>query len=102
MVHASDIDAASFEVRRKAKQTRAFERGPCVLVVPKDENKAMRYVTFLPHGGVTCVDAVLGDPCEANSRQLICYHSFSAKRRREINKKLRATIRAKKQGFKAA
>lgn len=97
MIKESDICLASFEVRRKAKQTRAFERGACVLVVPKDENKAMRYVTFLPHGGVTCVDAALGDPCEANSRQLTCYHCFSAKRRREINKKLRQTLKVKRQ-----
>jgi hypothetical protein len=101
MIRRGDIINASFDVRRRAKQARAFERGDHVLVVPFDKSKVMRCVSFMPNGQVLCQAYETGEICEANSYQNICYHAFSANRRREINKKRRQTL-AKKQGSKAA
>lgn len=103
MIHESDIPSASFDVRRKAKATRAFERGNVVLVVPNDESKVFREVHFLQGGWILCVDAGTGEPCEANSKgKRVCYHAFSAHRRREINAKRRATLARKRQEKRAA
>lgn len=97
MIHQSQIKEASFDVRLKAKRTRAFERGSVVLVVPHDESKAFREVVFLSGGGVLCFDAATSEPCQANSiGKRVCYHVLSAWKRREANRKRRATIAAKR------
>ena len=95
MIRKSEINSASFDVRRRAKATRAFERGDHVLVAPHDEKKVLRVVTFMPNGQVMCQAYESGIECEANSHQRVCYHVFSAARRREINRKRRATIKRK-------
>lgn len=96
MILASDIKGASFDVRRKAKATRAFERGDHVLVAPHDAEKALRVVSFLPTGYVLCCNATTGEQCEANSFRVVCYHAVAADRRREINAKRRATINGRR------
>lgn len=90
MISTNDIKTASFEVRSKAKQTHAYERGNRVLVVPKDEQKQIRLVEF--NGTtVTCVAFETGELCPANECHAICYHVFSAYKRRQRNKKWRRT-----------
>src|SRR5690349_15858820 len=97
MIHESKIPEASFDVRLKAKDTRAFERGNVVLVVPNDETKVFREVHFLSGGWVLCVDAWTRKPCKANEvGHHCCYHIYSAKRRKDINAKRRETLRRKK------
>jgi hypothetical protein len=95
MITYSQIPQASFEVRRKAKQCHAFERGNRVYVIPFDETKEARIVMFLAEG-IMCFTSD-GVSCEANWHgRHCCYHVFSASRRREINAKRRATIAMKK------
>ena len=96
MIHASQIDEASAPVKERAKHTRAFERGNCVLVAPHDEEKDLRLVEFLPRQMVLCVAFETGEPCGANDHGRYCYHTVAAKRRREINRKRRATLAMKK------
>jgi hypothetical protein len=103
MIHESKIPEASFDVRLKAKDTRAFERGNVVFVVPDDESKVFREVHFLSGGWVLCVDAWTKEPCKANEvGKRCCYHIFSAKHRKDINAKRRATLVRKKSGGMAA
>lgn len=102
MIQRSDIKTASFDVRQRARATHAYERGDHVLIAPFDESKALRTVVFFQDGRVLCVNATTGEQCEANSFGNVCYHSFSAGRRKDINAKRRATLRAKKQGVRAA
>lgn len=94
MISTNDIKTASFEVRSKAKQTHAYERGNRVLVVPKDEQKQIRLVEF--NGTtVTCVAFETGEECPANGQfHHVCYHVFAAYKRRQRNKKWRKTYRA--------
>ena len=97
MIHESKIPEASFDVRFKAKDTRAFERGNVVLVVPNDESKVFREVYFFENGWILCVDAWTKKPCKANEvGNHCCYHVVSADRRRKINAKRRETLRRKK------
>ena len=95
MIRYSQIDEASLEVRRKAKQCHAHERGNKVFVLPFDETKDRRIVLFLTEG-ILCFSTD-GVSCEANWHgRHCCYHVLAANRRREINAKRRATLRRKK------
>jgi len=95
VIYESQISEASFDVRLKAKATRAFERGNCVLVAPHDESKVLRLVEFIGNR-VLCVAFETGEACGANDHGKCCYHAVAAKRRREINAKRRRTIAARK------
>jgi len=86
---------ASFEVRRRAKATRAFQRGQNVLVVPKDTSKVMRIVSFLPTG-ILCANATTGEICPANDFKALCYHCLAAWKRIQANEKRRRTLKAKR------
>jgi len=94
MIQASALNSASFEIRRKAKACHAHERGNKVYVLPFDESKDRRIVLFL-EVGILCFSTD-GTACEANSFRSVCYHVLSAVRRREINRKRRATIQRKR------
>lgn len=63
MIHESQLSEASFEVRQRAKQTRAFERGDRVLVVPHDPVKVFRLVTFIGEL-IICVAYETGEPAK--------------------------------------
>lgn len=91
MITHSQIKQASFEVRRKAKQCHAFERGNQVYVIPFDETKELRIVMFLTEG-IMCFSTD-GVSCEANWHgKRCCYHVAAAQRRRDINAKRRRTL----------
>lgn len=91
MIQKSQISQASFDVRRKAKQCHAYERGDRVYVVPFDETKETRIVMFLTEG-IMCFSTD-GVACEANWHgKRCCYHVFAANRRRDINAKRRRTL----------
>ena len=96
MILLSDIADASFNVRRRAKQTRAFERGEHVLVVPLDDKKQFRLVSFLPNEFVICTAYETGEACEANAFGRVCYHAVAGHKRREINRKRRETLKARR------
>lgn len=101
MIQQSQIKQASFDVRRKSKFCHSYERGDQVFVVPFDETKDRRIVLFLTEG-ILCfsTDGVF---CEANFRgKRCCYHVLAAHKRREINKKRRATLARKRQERRAA
>ena len=101
MIYIDQISDASFEVRQRAKKTRAFERGNCVLVAPHDETKVLRLVEFIGNR-VLCVAFETGEACGANDHGRYCYHAVAAKRRREINAKRRRTLQRKKSQLRAA
>jgi hypothetical protein len=94
MIQVSDIQAASFPVRLKAKATRTRELDNCVYVMPLDESKDRRAVIFLAEG-ILCVSTD-GEQCKANEFGNCCYHALAASRRREINRKRRATMASRK------
>lgn len=95
MIQYSQIAKASFEVRRRAKECHAHERGNKVYVGPFDQTKDRRIVLFLTEG-ILCFSTD-GVSCEANWHgKHCCYHVFAANRRKEINKKRRDTIARKK------
>lgn len=100
MIQVSDINSASFDVRRRAKQCHAHGCGNAVYILPFDESKERRAVVFL-NEGILCV-ATDGVACPANDHALVCYHVFAANRRKQINAKRRRTLAMKKQEAKAA
>jgi hypothetical protein len=90
MITTHAIKQASDAVRAKALRTRAFQRGNRVLVAPRDAGKALRLVEFNGNT-VTCVAFETGEACPANEHGRYCYHALAALRRKEINRKARAT-----------
>lgn len=89
MIQPSELKFASAEVIARAKLCRAYERGNQVYVKPQIPMKENRIVIFLREG-ILCV-ATDGEACPANDHGRYCYHTLAANRRREINKKSRAT-----------
>jgi hypothetical protein len=94
MIQHSQVRQASFEVRRKAKLCRVHEdRFGRLWVETPEWFKDNRVVLFFDHG-ILCVSVETGELCKANEfGHHCCRHIYAADRRREINKKFRASLR---------
>ena len=100
MIQESELKFASDDVIARAKKCRTNERGDHVYVDPQIPMKEQRIVLFLREG-ILCI-ATDGVACPANDHGKYCYHAYAAKRRKDINKKRRATIARKHQLARAA
>lgn len=94
MIARSQIKSASDEVRARAKTFRCFERG--VVVYVRTEPYKVDRGVFFEGQRVACYSVETGAMCEANTFGTVCSHAYAADRRKQINKKSRATRARKK------
>jgi hypothetical protein len=93
MIQQHQIAQASFDVRRKAKLCRVHEDkfGRLWIETP-EPTKDNRVILYLENG-ILCVSVDTGEQCKANEiGKHCCRHVFAANRRKEINKKFRASL----------
>lgn len=93
MIARSQIKNVSDYVRERAKNFHCFERG--VVVYVRTEPYKVDRGVFFEGQRVACYSVETGEACKANEFGTVCSHAFAALRRKEINKKSRAT-RAKR------
>src|SRR5262249_41098571 len=102
MFQPPQIAQASFDVRRRAKLCRVREKSGRFFVKTPEPDKDDRVVLFI-NEGILCFSSDTGEQCKANEiGKHCCRHVYAASRRREINRKFRATIARKKLDKRAA
>lgn len=94
MISRQQIKNASPEVIKRSKNFHCFERG--VVVYVRTEPYKVDRGVFFEGQRVACYSVETGEACKANEFGTVCSHAFAADRRKQINKKSRATRARKK------
>lgn len=100
MITRSQLNSVSDRIRARGLTFNCYERGQWVYVRTEAE-KDDRAVLFNGNT-LECFSAETGSQCEANQFKGPCAHAWAALRRKEINKKSRATRAGKQEQRKAA